>query len=267
MMPDLFQRARRRPDGVLRDVVLGFGAPLEGLAASVDLSGGPAGGLALLRSADRPEDPADLFLLSLVARALTVAIEANQQRRAAERNSLEIASGILDALEGRGTVPMGHSLRVAHLSARIAKEVGLSSRLVQVVEMAARLHDVGEAAVPDTLLQRPGPLSQAERDIVRSHAAIGARILSSFGEAASFVKHHHERPDGLGYPDGLRAAEIPVGAGIIGVAEAYDAMTHSRPYRRSRSRDDALDEIARLKGIQFHAEAAEALLRLPAEAV
>jgi putative nucleotidyltransferase with HDIG domain len=247
-------------------VVLGFGTPLEGLAASIELSGSPAGALAILRPADRHEDPADLFLLSLVSRALSVALEAYQQRRAAERAAVDVAAGILDALEGRGSLPLGHSGRVARLAGRMARELGLSGRLTHVVEVAARLHDVGEACVPDALLQRAGPLTDAEREVVRSHAVVGARILASFGEASSFVRSHHERPDGRGYPDGLSASEIPVGAALIGVAEAFDAMTHSRPYRRSRSRGDALDEIARCRGTQFTAEAVDALLRLPAEA-
>jgi HD-GYP domain-containing protein (c-di-GMP phosphodiesterase class II) len=119
--------------------------------------------------------------------------------------------------------------------------------------------------VPDSILQRAGPLNECERDIVRSHATIGARILAPFGEAAAFVRHHHERPDGSGYPDGIRGSEIPVGAGIIGVAEAFDAMTHARPYRSSRPRSEALDEIRAHAGRQFVPEAAEALLGMPGE--
>ena len=94
---------------------------------------------------------------------------------------------------------------------------------------------------------------------------LGARILAPLGEAAAFVRHHKERPDGTGYPDGLRGDDIPIGAAIIGVAEAYDAMTHHRAWRPTRSRREALEEIARARGTQFVPAAADALLALPAQ--
>lgn len=264
---DLVARARAASDGVARDVVLGYGKPLEALAAAVALSSGPAGGLTLLREAPTAEDPGDRFLLSLVAPALAVAVEADQQRRAAEQNALDVALGILEVLEGRGAQAPGHAGRVAAVSLRIADRLGLSPRLRRVIETAARLHDVGEVGVPDALLQRRGPLTPDELAVVRGHAVLGARLLAPFGEAAAFVRHHHERPDGQGYPDGLAGADIPLGAGIVGVAEAFDAMTHVRPYRPSRTRAQAYEEIRGLRGVQFHSEAVDALLSLPPENV
>jgi HD-GYP domain-containing protein (c-di-GMP phosphodiesterase class II) len=156
---------------------------------------------------------------------------------------------------------------VARLARALAERMGLSPRLTQVIETAARLHDVGQVGVPDRLLQREGPLLPAEREVVKGHVTLGARILAPFGEAAAFVRHHKERPDGRGYPDGLAGEEIPVGARIVAVAEAYDAMTHPRPWRPSRSRPEALAEMARLKGTQFAPEVVDALLQLPAEAL
>jgi HD-GYP domain-containing protein (c-di-GMP phosphodiesterase class II) len=141
--------------------------------------------------------------------------------------------------------------------------MGLSPRLQGVISMAARLHDVGEVGVPESVLQRQGPLSEDEQSVIRMHPVIGAQILAPFGEAAAFVRHHHERPDGRGYPDRLREHQIPVGAGVIAVAEAYDAMVSPRPYRPSRSKREALAEIDRLSGTQFAVEAADALLSLP----
>jgi HD-GYP domain-containing protein (c-di-GMP phosphodiesterase class II) len=117
--------------------------------------------------------------------------------------------------------------------------------------------------VPDRVLARRGPLEPEELELVRQHAVLGARLLAPFGEAAAFVRHHHERPDGRGYPDGLKGHEIPVGAAIIGAAEAFDAMTHARPYRPSRSRREALEEVRALRGAQFDADVADALLALP----
>jgi len=230
----------------------------------VRLSGQPVGGLTLLRRLPPDEDDeSDAFLLSLVPQALGVALEGQVNRRAAERNALNVAERIIEALEGRGSLFTGHSRRVARIAGDIAAEMGLSPRLQRVIRMAARLHDVGEVGVPDGVLHRAGPLSEDEQSIIRMHPIIGAQILEPFGEAAAFVRHHHERPDGRGYPDRLRENQIPIGAGVIAVAEAYDAMVSPRPYRHSRSRREALAEVGKESGIQFMVEAADALLCLP----
>jgi response regulator RpfG family c-di-GMP phosphodiesterase len=266
MGPALLHRARLLPDGIMRDTVLGYGAPMEALAVVVRLAEQPVGGVTLLRPVpQQEEEAADGFLLSLVPQAMAVALEGEVNRRAAERNALRVAERIIEALEGRGSLFQGHARRVSRLAGAVAEQIGLSPRLRRVIEMAARLHDVGAVGIPDDVMKREGPLSDSERSIVRLHPVIGAQILAPFGEAAAFVRHHHERPDGRGYPDRLRADQIPVGAGVIGVAEAYDAMTSARPYRRSLSRRAALDEIRRNTGTQFHEAAADALLGLAPE--
>ena len=263
MGPDLIHRARLS-GGTLRDMVLGFGRPLEGLAAALDLDGRVMGGITLLRPVSATLDAAgDQYLLGLVPQALGVALEAELGRRAAEQNALRVALGMLETLEERGSLYAGHSRRVARIAGEIATVLELSPRLRGVIGTAARLHDVGEVGVPDAVLQREGPLSEAEREVVRTHPVVGARILQPFGEAAAFVRHHHERPDGRGYPDGLRGDAIPLGAGIIGVAEAYEAMTSARPYRPSRPRREALAEIKDLRGAQFVADAVDGLLAIP----
>lgn len=266
MGPALLNRARMMREGLMKDVVLGYGEPLEALAVVVRLSDQPVGGVTMLRAVPaEAEEQADTFLLSLVPQALSVALEGQVNRRAAERNALGVAQRIVSALESRGSLFQGHSRRVTRLAGAVADEMGLSPRLKQVIEMAARLHDVGEVGIPEGVMQREGPLSEAERSMVRLHPVLGAQMLEPFGEAASFVRHHHERPDGRGYPDRLREEQIPIGAGVIGVAEAYDAMVSTRPYRHSRSRREALNEIRALRGVQFVTPAADALLALPAE--
>ena len=264
---ELVGRAQELPERVLRDVVLGYGRPLEALVAALATTSGPLGALTVLRDAPSHEDPGDVFLLRLVAPTLTMAVEADVQRRAAEQSALDVALGILDVLEGRGGLQPGHASRVADLSVRIAERLSLSPRLKRVIDTAARLHDVGEVGVPESLLQRPGPLTHDEMRVVQGHSLLGARLLAPFGEAAAFVRHHHERPDGHGYPDGLKGDEIPIGAAIVGAAEAYDAMTHARPYRPSRSRKEALEEVRAQTGRQFVPEVAEALLSLPYESL
>jgi response regulator RpfG family c-di-GMP phosphodiesterase len=211
------------------------------------------------------EEQADTFLLSLVPQALAVALEGQVNRRAAERNALGVAERIVAALESRGSLFQGKARRVTRIAGAIADRMGLSPRLKQVIEMAARLHDVGSVGIPEGVMQREGPLDEAERSMIRLHPVLGAQILEPFGEAAAFVRHHHERPDGRGYPDRLREDQIPLGAGVIGVAEAYDAMVSTRPYRHSRSRREALNEVRSLRGVQFTVPAADALLALPAE--
>jgi len=260
----LLQNACLMPHGIMKDTVLGYGRPLEALAAVVRLAGQPVGGLTLLRE-EPPEGEyaGDLSLLALVPQALSVALESQTHRRAAERNALGVAERIIEALENRGSLFQGHSQRVARLATAMSSRMGLSSRLTRVIELAARLHDVGEVGVPDGVLQREGPLDEGERSIIRITPVIGAQILAPFGEAAAFVRHHHERPDGRGYPDRLREGQIPIGAAVIGVAEAYDAMTSPRPYRRSMSRREALGVINAESGMQFVMEAAEALVTLP----
>ncbi|MDA1195749.1 MAG: response regulator [Planctomycetota bacterium] len=262
----LLHQACLVPDGVIRDTVLGYGRPLEAVAVVVRLSEQPVGGVTLLREAPSDtEGDGDRFVLTLVPQALGVALEGQVNRRAAERNALGVAERIIEALEGRRSLFHGHSGRVARIAGAVAKQLGLSPRLRRVIELAARLHDVGEVGIPDTILQRRGPLDESEQAVVRMHPVIGAQILAPFGEAAAFVRHHHERPDGRGYPDRLREAQIPIGAAVIGVVEAFDAMTSPRPYRHSRTRREALAEIDRLSGSQFVPAAADALLALPRE--
>ena len=257
---ELIQRARTEANGTVRDEVLGQGRPLEGLAASLPADGGLLGGLVLLRPVLPLRDDGDLALLSMIPRALKPAIEADRNRRRAEAGSYDIATAILSAMEGRGLVRRGHADRVADIARRVGEHLGIPGRQRRALQTAARLHDIGEIGVPEELLSRPGPLSGAEMDVVRAHTILGARLLEPLGDAASYVRHHHERADGGGYPDGLTAERIPLGAGVIAVAEAFDAMTHARPYQPARSSDEARREIVRGRGTQFLPEAVDAVL-------
>jgi response regulator RpfG family c-di-GMP phosphodiesterase len=255
----LVERARHEPAGVVRDEVLGQGRPLEALAAGLSVAGRPAGGIVLLRPLISKDD-GDTALLAMLARALKPALEAEAHRRRAEANALDVARGLLEALEGRLVGRRGHAERVSDVVRRAADRLGLTPRERRALDTAARLHDIGEVGVPEELLARPGPLNGEEMDVVRAHAVVGARLLEPLGDAARLVRHHHERPDGLGYPDGLREAEIPFGAGLIGVAEAYDAMTHARPYHAILSPYEARAEILRLRGVQFLPRAVDVVL-------
>lgn len=256
----LLDRARSDPSGVVRDEVLGQGRPLEGMAATIEFERRAAGGIVLLRPVLPSKDPGDLALLGMIARAMKPALEREHLRRGAEHDAVELARKMLEAMEGRGVLRRGHAERVSELAGRAAERTGVDARGRAAIVTAARLHDIGEVGIPEALLARPGPLNAEEMDVVRSHASVGGRLLESLGEPATLIRHHHERPDGSGYPDRLVEDQIPIGSALIGVAEAYDAMTHARPYHATYSPSEARREILRLRGTQFVPRAVDAIL-------
>ena len=134
--------------------------------------------------------------------------------------------------------------------------MGADAELIELIRLAGSLHDLGKLAIPEEILRKPAPLTEAERLVLERHPQIGFRMLESLGvdPVADWVLHHHERWDGGGYPDGLPAERIPLGARIIFVADAYDAMTSDRVYRRRLSSHDALAELQRCAGSQFDPE-------------
>lgn len=149
-----------------------------------------------------------------------------------------------------------HCYRVAKLSSLLAKALGQSDDACEIIDLAARLHDIGKVGIPDSLMQKPQPLSEGERQILQTHAATGADLLSktkvSYSELASDIaRHHHERWDGNGYPEGISGSAIPLAARIVGLCDSYDALTHEKAYRRGFSSDEAISEILRLRELQF----------------
>jgi diguanylate cyclase (GGDEF)-like protein len=163
------------------------------------------------------------------------------------------AASLAKAVDARDTYTGFHSERVADLAARVAIRIGLSPEQVELTRLAGRLHDLGKLAIPEEILRKAGELTDSERLVLERHPQIGFRMLDSLGvdPVADLVLHHHERWDGAGYPDGLRAEQIPLGARIIFVADAYDAMTSDRIYRPKRSHRAALAELERCAGSQF----------------
>jgi two-component system, cell cycle response regulator len=166
-----------------------------------------------------------------------------------------------------------HAAEVARLARLTAEELRLSAFAVDRVELAALLHDVGKTTIPEALLCKPGLLDPAEWQIMRLHTLTGERIVSgaaALAHVADLVRSSHERFDGEGYPDGLAGDRIPLGARIIAVCDAFDAMTTDRPYRAARSRLVALAEVRRCAGGQFDrlvvTAFGEVALRLPAHA-
>jgi diguanylate cyclase (GGDEF)-like protein len=163
------------------------------------------------------------------------------------------AASLAKAVDARDTYTGSHSERVSELAARVATRLGLEPEQVELTRLAGSLHDLGKLAIPEEILRKPGALTDSERLVLERHPQIGFRMLDSLGvdPVADLVLHHHERWDGAGYPDGLRGEEIPLGARIIFVTDAFDAMTSDRIYRQKRSADAALAELERCAGTQF----------------
>ena len=163
------------------------------------------------------------------------------------------AASLAKAVDARDTYTGSHSTRVAELGAWIAQRLGLDQEQVELTRLAGSLHDLGKLAIPEEILRKPGPLTPPERLVLERHTQIGHRMLESLGvdPVADWVLHHHERWDGSGYPDRLRGDQIPLGARIIFVADAYDAMTSDRAYRGRLTPRAAVEELERCAGTQF----------------
>ena len=171
------------------------------------------------------------------------------------------AASLAKAVDARDVYTGSHSERVAELAARIAARLGADMETIELTRLAASLHDLGKLAIPEEILRKPGELTESERLVLERHPHIGYRMLESLGvdPVAQWVLHHHERWDGGGYPDGLPGEEIPLGARIIFVADAYDAMTSDRVYRARLSEEDAMIELVRCAGSQFDPDVVSAL--------
>lgn len=157
-----------------------------------------------------------------------------------------------------------HTDRVARGALAIAREMGLPQELREDLEKGARLHDIGKVGIPDRILLKAGPLTEEEFEIMKRHTIIGYEIcrgMRSLGEGLLVIRHHHERWDGKGYPDGLKGEEIPLLARIVAVADAFDAMTSDRPYRKAMPRRDALSILIYGSGKQWDPQIVDLALR------
>jgi response regulator RpfG family c-di-GMP phosphodiesterase len=180
-----------------------------------------------------------------------VAIQAGRL----EQLFLVSIQSLADALEVKDPYTHGHSLRVSRYSVVIARELGLDDGVVRQVELGGRVHDIGKIGVREAVLNKPGPLTEAEYRLIMTHPEVGWRILSPLlsehPQALNIVRHHHERWDGRGLPDRLAGERIPIEARIAAVADTFDAMTSERPYRPGALVGATIDEMRRCRGTQF----------------
>jgi putative nucleotidyltransferase with HDIG domain len=194
-----------------------------------------------------------------------VGIESAQMQEQQRDLFVQVATALAQTVEMRDECTGNHTQRVAAYALMLADELGLSPAERQHVAIGAALHDIGKIAVPDAVLHKPGRLTGDERAEMQGHAAKGAALLENIPGLTPMlpvVRHHHERWDGTGYPDGLAGEAIPRLARVVAVADAFDAMTSDRPYRRALTADEALAELAALAGSHFDPACVEAFLRL-----
>jgi putative two-component system response regulator len=196
-----------------------------------------------------------------------VAAQAVDRRRDVDAAQLDALQRLAVAAEYRDDNTHEHTQRVGELAARLASELGLGDRTVWLVRHAAPLHDLGKIAIPDSILLKPGRLTEEEYEVVKTHAVLGARVLAGahsevMGVAERIARSHHERWDGDGYPDGLRGEAIPLEARLVALADVFDVLVHERPYKESWSVEDAVTEIRSGAGTQFDPEAVQAFDRL-----
>lgn len=196
-----------------------------------------------------------------VVRELSAAERAEQLQRS---QALLGIRALARAIDAKDPSTRRHSERVAALSRRIAEVLAWDPARIALLEEAALVHDVGKIGVPDAVLLKPGRLTPAERQLVGKHADLGARIVEDVltEEQVDWIRAHHERPDGQGYPRGLVGATISMGAAILAVADSFDVMTMSRPYSAAKDPSDALSECQGLIGWQFASDPVEALVHL-----
>jgi putative nucleotidyltransferase with HDIG domain len=171
------------------------------------------------------------------------------------KNYFDTMNVLVRAIEASDPYTSGHSMRVSAYSEAIAKELGLPQGKIDLIKSAALLHDIGKIGIDKKILNKDGKLEKDEFDTIKSHPEIGATIISDLSylsNIAEIIRHHHERNDGRGYPDGLDHDKIPLETSILTIADSFDAMTTNRPYRHSLSLDTALNEIKTNAGTQFN---------------
>lgn len=207
-----------------------------------------------------PQGSADLLYLQ---QANNVVEQVREEGKFEASRVLELLRTMLACLEEKDSYTHGHSIRVTQYATVIAKHLQLQPSEIEEVQLVGLLHDIGKVGIPDNVLLKPAPLTKPEFEIMKSHPIRSARILEKANALHSLVegvKYHHERIDGLGYPDGLRGNEIPLYARIILIADTYDAMTSTRPYRLALDKDTALKELVRFSGTQFDRKLVEVFI-------
>jgi len=224
----------------------------------------PWGLIEIYDSRPRAFSASERHLAELAGSQIAALLFAFAHEERAQRLYRETLASLSNALEAKDAVTSQHTEEVVRLAVAVAAELELDLDAVRTVELGAVLHDIGKVRVPEAILNKPGPLDEAEWVVMRTHPEVGEQIvrpIQSLQAILPIVRHHHERWDGTGYPDGLSGRAIPVGARIVAVCDAYRAMTEDRPYREALGPDAARRELEEGSGTQFDPECVAALLR------
>ena len=202
-----------------------------------------------------------VWLLVLLVVPTPVLYRAMRNQVALRRQTREAVEALADIVDERDPYTFGHCRRVAEFTRELCQQMGLSPDLTDEIVLAARVHDVGKIGIRDSVLQKPDRLTDDEFDHIKEHPEIGARLTARFPDFAAgtrYIRHHHERFDGTGYPAGLKGKDIPLGARIIAVADTYDAMTSTRVYRAGLDDHVTRLEMERVRGVQLDPEVVDA---------
>jgi hypothetical protein len=235
----------------------------DAIFAPISLGEETIGVIALLNQENGGFTEKNLQLLLTLANQASGAINSARLFEDLQASYLSTIQALAAAIDAKDSYTRGHSGRVVKYSQRIAAQMGLSGDEIMAVKTAAYLHDIGKIGIDERILLKPGALTAVECQNIMRHPGISAKILARVAflqEAIPVVRHHHERFDGGGYPDGLAGAEIPLGARILAVADSFDAMTSDRPYRRALDARQARLELKRSAGAQFDPLVVEAFL-------
>jgi putative nucleotidyltransferase with HDIG domain len=260
--------------GTGNQTLLGFagtGRDEDGLILCVPLTlrDQPMGVVTVLRKAGgRPFSEDDEMLLSSIAAQMAVAIENYRLNLDVERTYLETIMALALAVEAKDPYSAGHSKRVGFYATQIGEKLGLDAEMLRTLNNAGILHDIGKIGIKDEILLKPSPLTPDEQKIMQQHSVIGEAIVKpvkSLSRVVELVRCHHERYDGAGYPSALKGDQIPLGARILAVADAYDSMVTDRPYRKRLAIDEAKAELRKGVGAQHDPAIVEAFLQVLAE--
>jgi HD-GYP domain-containing protein (c-di-GMP phosphodiesterase class II) len=210
-------------------------------------------------------DERRMRLLAGLAHQAKLAIEGATTIESLERTFVSTVEALANALEANDEYTSSHARWITDMAVMVGRELGLDGAALKRLELGALFHDIGKIGIPSVILQKPGPLTDAEREVIETHPELGERILAPIdrlAEVRPIVRACHERWDGLGYPDGRAGAEIPVEARIILVCDAFHAMTTDRPYRMRLSREEATRRLNEASASQFDPEVVAAFMRL-----
>ena len=213
----------------------------------------------------QPFETEAISRLKLLADRVLLTLENLTLHESVFSNSYDSLKALINSLEARDAYSRHHSIRVTNIAALFAEKLQLATELVDSLRLAGALHDIGKIGIPDVILLKPDKLDLEEVEIIRQHPVIGDNIVAPLNllpRERAIILHHHERWDGKGYPKGLAGEDIPFLSRIIALADSYDAITSDRPYRRRRTHEEALAEIAAHAGSQFDPDLAGQFLKI-----